>query len=1112
MRRLTIAFALTLLGAFSDARAASVLVETVRPQWGAAIGDVRAGDALVSIEGSKAPADIWGVIQIQVEREMVAPTRLIVARARREVSLTLPSVTWGTEFRPELASAEEPLLRKQNWTALARRLEAKGDFANAGWAWMRASERALRARDYTESRRLLDEALSCAGRSSDTRAAALMWMRRGAIAVERWSSTVAADAFGEARSVLSSTENASKAHAVLSLRAGAGLAEATLLRRDLIESERLFTSALREARAIAPVSLLATDALRGLTLIALERRDLPRTAELRREVDGACIDQCRRTLQYAEVLRSEGSLMMLRGDSAKASVAWQQALDIAAQLAPEQTAHARHLNGMGTAAWRDGRLAEAEAYYQHALAIAGREAPGTILEAGSLMNLGGVHHLRFDYVAAQRAYQRSVDIFTAISPTSAESARALTNLAMVAGVAGDAEAALQALLRVLSIQQNSGAGASDIAHTYHGLGLNYHRLNNLVEAERSYRTAIEQREKLGIGGLPLAGSVQSRASVLRDMGRHEEAAEEYRRALRVHERLAPDGHARAEALYWLGIIERDQGRLGAAAELMRQAIAVIESQQLRLGGTQEARTSYAAHYAHFYKDYMDVLWRLRREQETFETLERYRARVLRAMYAERDASARLPGELVAERERLAADYEAAIGALQAIDKPDTRQADVDQLLQRLEGVRDRLGSFIARVRAAAPAAAAVRYPAPFEIESLHAVPGGDAALVSFGVTEHRLYVFVVERGPGTRVELSTHATEIDQQVLGERIAAWRTLLAAPKAGADARRALDRQGHELYRLLLGPVAPRLARYRKLLVIPDGPLHEVPFAALVSRFESAGQPRYVVQDFAISTAVSAALMEELRARSGSRDRSFEFVAFADSRGPAQQASARIATPLLRSGSLGALPWSREEASSVAALFGEKARVFIGSDATQARVIEHAPRSRIVHFATHAVLDERAPLDSYLALAPSDTGDRLRAAEIFDRSDFEADLVTLSACATGGGKESAGEGLIGLTRAFHYAGARTVLSSLWPVNDRSTSELMVTFYRGLFGETAAGLASGAAGTALTKDEALRRAQEAMLAPVDARNPLRRLLPGAGRYSHPFYWAPFQLSGAGL
>ena len=295
--------------------------------------------------------------------------------------------------------------------------------------------------------------------------------------------------------------------------------------------------------------------------------------------------------------------------------------------------------------------------------------------------------------------------------------------------------------------------------------------------------------------------------------------------------------------------------------------------------------------------------------------------------------------------------------------------------------------------------------------------------------------------------------------------------------------------------------------------------------MSRFENDGQPRYVVQDFAISTAVSAALMEELRGRPGSRDRPdsrdrpVEFVAFADSRAPARQASARIEAPLLRSGSLGALPWSREEASSVAALFGDKAHVFIGRDATQASVIEHAPRARIVHFATHAVLDERAPLDSYLALAPSEAGDRLRAAEIFDRSDFEADLVTLSACATGGGKESAGEGLIGLTRAFHYAGARTVLSSLWPVNDRSTSELMVIFYRGLFagpfggpsGESPAGSSAPGTGAGLSKDEALRRAQEALLAPADSRNPLRRLLPGTGRFSHPFYWAPFQLSGAG-
>jgi CHAT domain-containing protein len=136
---------------------------------------------------------------------------------------------------------------------------------------------------------------------------------------------------------------------------------------------------------------------------------------------------------------------------------------------------------------------------------------------------------------------------------------------------------------------------------------------------------------------------------------------------------------------------------------------------------------------------------------------------------------------------------------------------------------------------------------------------------------------------------------------------------------------------------------------------------------------------------------------------------------------------------------------------------------------------------------LLDPRFPLDSALALSaparstrPGDDG-LLQAWEIFERLRLSADLVTLSACETALGLEAQGEGLLGLTRAFHYAGARTVLSSLWSVSDRSTAELMHRFY--------AHLRAGAA-----KDQALALAQREML---------------SSPYRHPYHWAAFQLDG---
>jgi CHAT domain-containing protein len=145
---------------------------------------------------------------------------------------------------------------------------------------------------------------------------------------------------------------------------------------------------------------------------------------------------------------------------------------------------------------------------------------------------------------------------------------------------------------------------------------------------------------------------------------------------------------------------------------------------------------------------------------------------------------------------------------------------------------------------------------------------------------------------------------------------------------------------------------------------------------------------------------------------------------------------------------------------------------------------------------LLDERYPLNSALALtipampAEGQANGLLQAWEIFEQMRIDADLVTLSACETALGKEMGGEGLVGLTRAFQYAGARTILASLWSVGDDSTAQLMTRFY----GYLKAGR---------PKDEALRRAQ------IDLIRGGRSASGAAAPIAHPFHWAAFQLIG---
>jgi len=196
---------------------------------------------------------------------------------------------------------------------------------------------------------------------------------------------------------------------------------------------------------------------------------------------------------------------------------------------------------------------------------------------------------------------------------------------------------------------------------------------------------------------------------------------------------------------------------------------------------------------------------------------------------------------------------------------------------------------------------------------------------------------------------------------------------------------------------------------------------------------------------------------------------------------------------------------EVESIKQIFGASANVLTGSQATEEAAKRVAPRAQILHFAAHAVADRSSPLESYIALSsrprPGADNGFLQAWEVMMQMRLRAHLVVLSACDTARGRESAGEGMLGLTHAFHYAGAPQVMASLWPVSDQATAQLMRSFYERIaLGET--------------PDSALRLAQLEMLH-GEERSWLTRMfspeeIEPRRAWQHPYFWAGFQLSGA--
>jgi CHAT domain-containing protein len=285
----------------------------------------------------------------------------------------------------------------------------------------------------------------------------------------------------------------------------------------------------------------------------------------------------------------------------------------------------------------------------------------------------------------------------------------------------------------------------------------------------------------------------------------------------------------------------------------------------------------------------------------------------------------------------------------------------------------------------------------------------------------------------------------------------------------------------------------------LICPDGALHALPVAALISRADP--EPRYFIEDKPLHIIVSMTVYAETR-KSAATDKHKPkptVLAFGDAIYANEQTTAvnkpQTEPPITdfrqRGWRLSPLPGTRREVEEIARLYGDAATVKLGREATKTAAQKESPNYTILHFAVHGWLDDQIGLNSGLALSQpkasgqnGETGDKWlwQAWEIIGQTRVKADLVVLSACLTGLGQEVRGEGIIGLTRAFQYAGAKSVIVSLWSVSDASTAALMSEFYRELRrGEV--------------KDVALQKAMVAVR--------------GNPKWAHPYYWSAFILSG---
>jgi CHAT domain-containing protein/Tfp pilus assembly protein PilF len=329
------------------------------------------------------------------------------------------------------------------------------------------------------------------------------------------------------------------------------------------------------------------------------------------------------------------------------------------------------------------------------------------------------------------------------------------------------------------------------------------------------------------------------------------------------------------------------------------------------------------------------------------------------------------------------------------------------------------------------------------------------------------------------------------KMLQDQIEPFRFALMNPdKSNND---FLTKGGYSLYKQLLQPAEPFFTKKSNLVIIPDGILNYLPFEILLTDNKGIGPATsyanlpFLVKKYAVSYGQSAAVLKRLLSEhkemreSGSENK--KLIAFGDPVYENENDTSRLSVQTYKR-----LEYSGKEIENIASYFKKgNADIYLRDNATEDNVKREGELKKFnyIHFATHGFIDEAKPELSSLVLTKDNNSEEdgfLQATEIYNLN-LNADLVVLSACQTGLGKLVRGEGMVGLTRAFIYAGTPTVLVSLWSVSDVSTATLMGEFYKNLIKEK------------LDKTDALRKAQLSML--------------GNEKFTHPFYWAPFVLVG---
>jgi CHAT domain-containing protein/tetratricopeptide (TPR) repeat protein len=774
-----------------------------------------------------------------------------------------------------------------------------------------------------------------------------------------------------------------------------------------------------------------------------------------------------------------------------------------------QGTEASALNNIGKVYSDAGDLQKALEYYLQALPLY-KPLGNQYVEGITLNNIGIAYNKLGEPQKALDYLQQALPMLRAVGAKSPESLT-LSNIGTAYSTLNDYEKALSYYNEARTIQQQTGNKAQE-AETLDLLGALYSRQNQPQKALEYHEQALKlqraagnvRREGISLGNL---GHVHTM------LGRPKDALSYFDQSLSIFRRIGDLNNA-AIALENRARAEQRLGNLSESRKNVEESLSLIETVRSR-SGSQQHRASYLASREKVYELYVDLLMQLHAKEpsaqhdaEALQLTERGRARSLleRLNEAPADIQQGITADLVRKERELRHQINAKAQRQIQLRAQNGNRQEIETFDKEIRALEADYQQLQVAIRQASPAYAALIQPQPLGLKDIQQLLDPNTILLEYSLGDDRSYLWAITQNSlksyelPKREEIQKVAEQVYQSLIARSVVKSLETPAQREARiAKADEQLQDQSTVLARMILAPAAAEFGT-KRLVIVADGALQYVPFAALSLK----SRPLIVDHELvSLPSASSLAIQRQSLANRKPAPKGIAVIAdpVFSTNDPrfkgASQALAANDTRIIEhlpggpGGQLAIrrLPFTRQEADRIMAIAPAGANFSAVDFRANRSLVTSGELSqyRYVHFATHGYLDtERANLSAIVLSMVDEQGKPqdgfLRTHDIYNLK-LPAELVVLSACETGLGKEVRREGIEGLTRGFMYAGARRVVVSLWNVNDKATASLMQRLYAGMLRGNK------------TPAAALRAAQIEMLR--------------TRQWQSPYFWAPFVMQG---